>query len=117
MTDINKDVQRVLEALPYTVTFSHPERFNKLPVISFYDIHTGGSFSADNSMQIYTGRVVVDVWAKDPAKAGMISSEITKAMNAGGWWCELNRFADKTDGIYHRTMRFGKNFISESEEL
>lgn len=117
MTDINSDAQKFLESLPYELTFTNPEKWNKLPVISFYDMNTSGSFSADNSTQICTGRVVVDVWTNSPKQGADIALEAIQAMENGGWWCELNRFADKTAGVYHRTMRFGKNFINESEDL
>lgn len=116
MIDINTEAEKALSALPYKLVFSHPEAWNELPAVSFYDIAAGGVFSNDNLPGFIDGLVAVDVWTREPSQAGTIALEITAVMEADGWRCEMNRFADKTDGIYHRALRFGKTF-SDSRKL
>lgn len=111
MIDINTEAEKVLVKLPYNLSFYYPEEWNDSPIISFYDININGSFSTDNEKDMMKGYVNIDIWTKEPSKGGKIAIEVTELMEADGWWCELNRSVDKTDGIYHRTMRFGKEFI------
>ncbi|MCH5212264.1 MAG: hypothetical protein J1G06_04550 [Oscillospiraceae bacterium] len=110
--DINEEADRILIALPYPVFFRRPDTWDELPTISYYDMNTSGSFSTDNTEDIYKGLLVVDVWSKTPSKGASVAQEIKEVMNTAGWWCELNRFVDKTDGVCHRTMRFGKEFLN-----
>ena len=114
--DINKEAESILAKLPYTSVFYRPEQWNRLPVISFYDIHTSGTFDTDNAEDIYKGLLVVDVWTDNPADGAKIADEVTDAFDAAGWWRELNRFVDKTDGVIHRTLRFGKEFLNRKDD-
>ncbi len=111
MVDINKEAEQVLIQLPYNLSFFYPEEWNEFPMISFYDINTNGSFDSDNQKDMLKGHINVDVWTTAAAEGGRIAGEITKLMENDGWWCELNRSVDKSDGVYHRTMRFGKEFV------
>lgn len=111
MVDINKEAEQVLIQLPYTLSFFYPEEFNEFPIVSFYDINTNGSFDSDNKKDMVKGYVNVDIWTLEPSQGGKIAGEITELMESSGWWCELNRSLPKTDGVYHRTMRWGKEFI------
>ncbi|MGM9935771.1 MAG: hypothetical protein ACI38A_00315 [Candidatus Ornithomonoglobus sp.] len=115
MIDINADAEKTLAALPYKLVYTRPEQWNELPVISFYDLNTSGAFASDNETDIDKGLLVIDIWARDPSQAAKIACEVISVMNAAGWYTELNRHVDKTDGIYHRTTRFSKIFISQED--
>lgn len=111
MVDVNKEVEKVLSSLPYTICFYYPEKFNALPVISFYNLNECGSFGYDDTEVISRGRVQVDVWADSPAECGSIAIETAETMIKYGWMREMSMDVPKTDGIYHRTIRFVKDFI------
>lgn len=112
MVDVNKEAEKALSSLPYTICFYYPERFNALPVISFYNLSERGAFGYDDTEVISRGRVQVDVWSDTPADCGKIAIEAAEAMISHGWTREMSMDVPKTDGIYHRTLRFVKDFVS-----
>lgn len=109
MIDFNIEAEKALKGLPYNVCFYYPERFNALPVISFYNLSERGAFGYDDSEVITRGWVQVDVWADRPDQCGRVAIEAAEAMIAAGWVREMSMDVPKTDGIYHRTMRFVKD--------
>lgn len=111
MVDICEEVEKLLAKLPYALYFFYPEQWSIFPIISFYDLNHSKSFSTDNEGDMSKGYAVVDVWTLEPGEGGKIAKEVTELMEADNWWCELNRPLPKTDGVCHRTLRFGKEFI------
>lgn len=114
MVDFNAEAEKALSVLPYAVCFYYPERFNKLPVISFYNLSERGAFACDDTETVSRGWVQTDVWAKEPAECGRIAAETAEAMAAGGWIREMSMDMPKTNGIYHRTLRFVKDCINNN---
>lgn len=110
MFDVNKEAEKMLSQLPYKLSYFYPEEFADFPIVSFYDINTRGEFSSDNEKDTVRGYIQVDIWTREPSQGGKIAGEITDIAESDNWWCELNMSVDKTDGVYHRTMRFGKEF-------
>lgn len=113
MVDINAETEKALSVLPYTVCYYYPDNFNKLPVVSFYNLTERGAFSCDDEEAIQRGWVQIDVWADKPSDCGTIAIEVCNVMMGSGWYREMSMDVPKSDGVYHRTMRFVKDFISE----
>lgn len=111
MVDICDEVKKLLSKPPYALCFFYPEQWNEFPVISFYDMNHTKSFSSDNEGDMSKGHIVVDIWTLEPGEGGRIAQEVTELMAVYEWWCELNKALPKTDGVYHRTLRFGKEFV------
>lgn len=111
MVDINAEAEKTLLRLPYKLCFYYPEQWNELPTVSFYDLNNVKTFAADNAGGMATGYIAVDIWTSEPSQGGQMAGEVISLMEADGWWCELNKSLPKTDGAYHKTLRFGKNFV------
>lgn len=108
--DINREAEKLLSKLPYNLSYFYPDSFNDFPLVSFYDISTKSSFDTDNKKACIRGYIQVDIWSTEPSQTAKIAEETEELAEADGWWCELNMSIDKTDGVYHRTMRLGKEF-------
>lgn len=115
MVDINAEAEKTLSELPYTLCFYYPEQWNTFPIVSFYNLTESGAFASDNEEDIQKGTVVVDIWALSPSECGKINIEITELMKSDGWCRETSMDVPKTDGVYHRTMRFSKIFINQED--
>ena len=116
MIDVNAEAEKTLSALDYNVDYYYPQKFNKLPVISFYTLTDNTDFSYDNEDTMQCGTVVVDVWSDKPYECGSVGIEVSDVMTSDGWNREFSRDLLPTDGIYHKTMRFVKEFINEQED-
>ena len=110
MIDVNEIVEPILAGVGPPVCYQYPERFNSLPVISFYSLSDTAGFQADNQEWAQKARVQVDIWADRAADAGRVGVEVDRVMQAEGWTRELAADLPKQtdDRIYHRTMRFAK---------
>ncbi len=115
MIDVNAEAEKTLLKLDCKIELYYPEKFNDLPVVSFYNLTETPDFSSDNEEDIQGGTVVVDIWSDTPSDCGSIGLQVYKVMNADGWNREFSRDLGKTDGVYHRTMRFKKYFILQEE--
>lgn len=111
MFDINTEIEKVLAQLPYKQSFFYPKEWCTLPIISFYDMNTTGSFDSDNEKDIVKCHVVIDIWTKEPAEGGKIAAEIMELLEKENYWNELNRALPEENRICHRTMRFGKEIL------
>lgn len=111
MIDINAEAEKTLSALDCKITYYYPENFNNLPVVSFYNLTEKPDFSSDNEEDIQSGCVVVDIWADDPSQCGKIGLQVNDVMTADNWCREFSRDLPRDGDIYHRTMRFQKNFV------
>lgn len=111
--DINSEAARTLSALPYRVVYNYPESFNRLPIVSFYNLSETDSFCADNAPVFQRGYIECDVWTKKAAEGGRISLDVIAAMEADGWAREFSRDITPDGGVYHRTIRFVKDFYLE----
>lgn len=110
MVDFNEEAEKSLSKLPYTLCFYYPEQWNEFPIISFYNLTEQGAFSSDNEEDLQGGCVVVDIWTLQPSDGGRIAKEVHVQMAKDGWSRELSMDVPKVDGVYHRTMRFYKEF-------
>ncbi len=111
MIDINTEAQRTLSELNCKVVYQYPEAFNRLPVISYYNLKEKGAFYADNSECIQNGYVQVDIWSAVPKECADISVRVNSVMEKDGWTREMSMDVPKrNEKVYHRTMRFQKYF-------
>lgn len=112
MIDVNKTVRSILNKIEgVTVTFYHPGTFNKLPVISYYEIGTTGGASWDNTEQAQKSNVVIDIWAKSAAKCAGFAIEVDKLMQTEGWRRDFSCDLPPEDKIYHKNIRFSKEIF------
>ncbi len=114
MLDVNEELEKSLKALSCPLVFQHPDGFNKLPVVSYYNLTESVSFAYDNEEQIQDGVVQLDIWAAVPKKCGEIAAEINSLLTEDGWIRQFSMDIPKQSGerAYHRTMRYVKSFIS-----
>lgn len=112
MVDANRIVRGILESIGgVKVTFYHPKEFNKLPIISYYELTTTTGFSCDNAEQAQKSSVVADIWCRSAADCVCIAVKVDKAMQDNGWKREFSRDLPPEDGIFHKSMRFKKEIF------
>lgn len=116
MIDVNAEAKKTLSALNCKITYYYPENFNKLPIVSFYNLTEKPDFSCDNEEAIQGGTVIIDIWADKPSECGEIGIKVNKIMTADNWNREFSMDIKPEGGVYHRTMRFSKFFVLNEEE-
>ena len=116
MLDVNKIVRDTLENIDgVKVTFYHPQEFNVLPIISYYELTTNTGLCYDNAEQAQKSSVVIDIWGKSGSECSRLAVEVDKHMQKCGWYREFSRDMPSEDGIYHKTMRFFKEIYFKEE--
>ena len=111
MIDVNLEAEKTLSKLDCNVTYYYPKTFNNLPIISYYSLGEKGAFSYDNQESIQKGTIQVDIWSAKALECGNISIMVNDVMTNDGWHRELSKDVPNPDSrIYHKTMRFSKNF-------
>lgn len=110
MIDINAEAEKALSGISCTLTYYHPENFNSLPVVSFYTLTENDTFSVDNCPEFQRGYIAVDVWAAEAVRCGAIAIEAHSLLAGHGWVREFSRDLPPESGVYHKTMRFVKDF-------
>lgn len=112
MLDVNEELEKSLKNLSCKLVYQHPEGFNTLPVVSYYNLTESVSFSYDNEEQMQDGVVQLDIWADIPKKCGEIALEINELLTKDGWCRQFSMDIPKQSGerAYHRTMRYIKTF-------
>ncbi|MGN0149011.1 MAG: hypothetical protein ACI4C7_02010 [Clostridia bacterium] len=112
MRDINLELKKSLEDLSCKLVYQHPDGFNELPVVSFYNLTESVSLAYDNEEQLQDGVMQLDIWAKLPAECGSIAIEINRLLTKDGWCRQFSMDIPKQNGerAYHRTMRYIKTF-------
>ncbi len=114
MVDVNKIVREILKKIDgATVTFYHPDKFNNLPVISYYELTTTTGMCFDNEEQAQSSSVEIDIWGKGGGECSRLAVKVDKAMQNDGWYRELSRDMPPENNIYHKTMRFSKEIFKE----
>ncbi|MDY3971656.1 MAG: hypothetical protein SOZ28_02965 [Clostridia bacterium] len=114
MVDVNKIVREILETIDgVTVTFYHPDKFNNLPVISYYELTTTTGMCFDNEEQAQSSGVEIDIWGKGGGECSRLAIKVDKAMQNDGWYRELSRDMPPENNIFHKTMRFSKEIFKE----
>ena len=111
MIDINAEVEKTLSKLDYHTEYYYPQKFNDLPIVSFYNLTESAAFGSDNEEDIQGGTVVIDIWTDSPDKCGEIGLKVNDVMVGDDWCREFSRDIKPNNGIYHRTMRVSKNFV------
>lgn len=115
MVDVNAEAEKTLSKLDCKVEYYYPEKFNKLPIVSFYNLTERPGFACDNTESTQNGTVAIDIWADDPQDCGNIGLQVNKLMGDDNWGREFSRDLKPENGVYHRTMRFTKYFILQEE--
>lgn len=114
MIDVNIEVRAVLDNLEgITVTYRHPEKFNKLPAVSYYEITTTTGLCYDNKEQAQKSYVAVDVWSGKADKCADFAIKADKLMQDAGWYREFSMDLPPENKIYHKSMRFFKEIFFE----
>ena len=112
MVDVNAETEKTLSKLDCEAVYYYPDDFNKLPLVSYYQLTERPSFGYDNIEAIQKGTVVVDIWGNNPSEIGKISLQVNDIMTADGWGREFSADIPPRAGeTFHKTMRFSKNFI------
>lgn len=112
MIDINAEAEETLSGLDCRIEYFYPEKFNELPIVTFYNLTERPDFSSDNEETIQSGTVVIDIWASEPAQCGEIGMKVNELMTSDDWSREFSRdLPPDGSGVYHRTMRFTKAFV------
>lgn len=112
MIDVNKEVRAVLNHLKdVTVTYYHPDKFNSLPVVSYYELTTTTGLCYDNTEQAQKSYIAVDIWGKSGAQCAKTAIEADKLMQDAGWYREFAMDLPPEDKIYHKSMRFFKEIF------
>ena len=113
MRDTNKEMEQILDTLDVRVVFSSPAECGELPVISYYTLTEKPGFCSDNEEQITDTQVQIDIWADEGYKCGMLGLEVNDIMRSHGFCRELALDVPKgEDGVYHRSMRFVKSYMT-----
>lgn len=112
MLDVNSELKKSLENLSCKLVYQHPDGFNSLPVVSYYNLTETVSFAADNEELLQDGIMQLDIWAKTPADCAKIAAKINTLLTADGWSRQHSMDIPKQQGerAYHKTMRYIKTF-------
>ncbi len=112
MIDANKEVRVILETIDNVkVTFFHPDEFNKLPIVSYYELTTSTGLRYDNAEQAQSSYTQIDIWGKGGGECSRIAVRVDKVMQQHGWYREMSRDMPPENKIYHKTMRFYKEIF------
>lgn len=112
MVDANAIVRGILSTIDgVKVTYYHPDEFNELPIISYFEIITTTGARWDNEEQAQVSNMQIDIWTHGGGSASRLAIEVDNAMQADGWYRELSRDMPPEDKIYHKTMRYSKNIF------
>lgn len=121
MIDANAIVREILKTIDgVTVTFYHPEKFNTLPVISYYEVGNTTGMCFDNAEQGQKTNMVIDIWCKGAGECSRLAIKVDAAMQKEGWRRDLSRDMPKeTEGkvtVCRKNMRYYKHIFFEMEE-
>ena len=113
MIDFNAELKRVLSGLSCPLEYQHPTGFNKLPVVSFYNLTECMGMVCDNDELIRDGAVQLDIWCAVPEECARIADEINALLSADGWGRQFSADIPKQPGerAYHKTMRYNKSVV------
>lgn len=110
MIDVNAEAEKSLANLQCKVVYYHPSESIKLPCVSWYTVSEMPNGSYDNGEWFSKATIVVDVWAKTPAKVGTLALEVNSVLNAEGWVRNWSMDVAPDNGVHRKSMRFTKVF-------
>lgn len=117
MVNVNVMLEEILSSLSdVTVVCQHPEKFNRLPVVSYYEIGNTTGMCADNEEWGQKTYAAVDVWTKSAGECGEIAVKVDALMQKHGWRRELSRDMPPENGVRHKAMRFYKHIFFERND-
>lgn len=112
MIDVNCEVKKILAEIDdVKAVFYHPQKFNELPVISYYELITKTGLCYDNEEQAQRSYVVIDVWGKSGGECARLAIRIDEVMQNSGWYRSFARDLPPENGICHKNMRFYKQIF------
>ena len=85
MLDLARGVRDALLTACDTVEYHWPEKFAKIPCISYYELHNGEYRHADDGEYMSEIHFNVDVWAKTGVAASELAARVSDAMRAIGF--------------------------------
>ncbi len=114
MVDVNKITRKILETLDgVKITFYHPNTFNRLPIISYYELVTVTGQCYDNAEQAQYSNMQIDIWGKSGSECSRLAIRVDEAMQAHGWCREFSRDMPPENNICQKTMRYSKEIFKE----
>ncbi|MBQ2669866.1 MAG: hypothetical protein IJG06_03805 [Clostridia bacterium] len=93
------------------VTFYHPDEFNEMPVVSYYELTTPTGFSYDNAERAQVSYMSIDVWHTGGGPCSRLAIEVDALMQNAGWTREFSRDMPPEEGVYHKAMRYKKQLF------
>ncbi len=114
MINVNREVRNILKAVEgVKIVYYHPDEYNKLPIISHYELTTTTGMRYDNAEQAQKTYVSVDVWGKSADECTDFAIKADKLMQDAGWYREFSMDLPPENKIYHKSMRFFKEIFFE----
>ena len=105
-----KDALEALRKIPDIkggVTMDRPEKFTKLPALSYYEINNSPAETADDTEYFSAVNLVIDIWAESHAEADRIAIEVDKAMTEIRFRREFSRdVPESSSRVKHKTTRY-----------
>ena len=113
MLDINQELKKSLKNLEVKTVFQYPDSFVELPIVSYYTVSDKIKMFVDNGAFIEEGYINLDIWTKTPKEGFDIAQAVNSALDKDGWIMQFMMDVKKEsdENIYHRTMRFKKQFV------
>ena len=115
MINVNNEVRNILKAVEGVKTvYYHPDEYNKLPIISHYEITTTQQVCVTitkNRRKNHMFRWTYGAETADECTDFAIKAD--KLMQDAGWYREFSMDLPPKNKIYHKSMRFFKEIFFE----
>lgn len=109
MIDVKPHIEQLLKSIDgVKVAFYYPSSFNKMPVISYYELADSEAMRADNREYAQDIDIQVDIWGQSAKQVNDIGISVNAVMQSDLWKRTFSADVPKDGEIYHRTMRFNK---------
>lgn len=115
MINVNVMIDEILQGLSVKAVCQHPEEFNSMPIVSYYEIASPTGMCADNTEWAQKSYVAIDIWADSVGECGEIAIEVNRLMQSKGWYREMSRDLPPENGVRHKSMRFHKEIYFDDE--
>lgn len=108
MISKKEEIVTALETIAETYQF-HPDTFNTLPLISFYEIDNSEAQHADNEEIASRLEYVIDIWS-NTSTTSLTNQVNTKMQELGFKRTKCTDMYEKDTKIRHTHMKFSANF-------
>lgn len=116
MINVNDEIYNIFHENGINAVYMHPNGFSGMPVISYFCVSEKPGFCCDNSELIQDFTVQTDIWAENHLECDVLSDRVGSIMSKNGYHHIISEdIPENADGIYHKAMRFIKQFILREE--